>query len=65
MTAQPAEPGPQHDVTHPDEAPGFFDDEFTPEVFAAEQERHRAWVAAGRPGAVPHAEAMRRLFGDT
>ena len=25
-------------------------------------ERHRAWVAAGRPGAVPHVEARRILL---
>jgi len=42
----------------------FFDDEFTPEVFAAEQERYQTWVAAGRPGAMTSAEVRRRLFGE-
>jgi hypothetical protein len=27
-------------------------------------EAYRAWSAAGRPGAVPHAEARRLLLGD-
>jgi hypothetical protein len=65
MTAQPAEPERQHNLILPDDAPpGFFDDQLTPEIFAAEVERHRVWVAAGRPGAMTGAEARRRLLGD-
>jgi hypothetical protein len=31
---------------------------------AAAMEEYREWVAAGRPGAVPHAEARRMLLRD-
>jgi hypothetical protein len=31
---------------------------------AAALEEYREWSAAGRPGAIPHAEARRLLLGD-
>ncbi|HEY7014145.1 MAG TPA: hypothetical protein VH480_15395 [Streptosporangiaceae bacterium] len=37
-------------------------DEPTEAEIAEAIERHRAWVAAGRPGAVPHVEARRILL---
>jgi hypothetical protein len=52
MTARPAEPVPDAD---PDEAA----------TAAAALREYRAWVAAGRPGAVSHEEAMAELLGDT
>ena len=35
-----------------------------PETGGAAAEQYRAWSAAGRPGAVPQAEARRLLLGD-
>jgi hypothetical protein len=52
MTAHPAEPVPDAD---PDEAA----------TAAAALREYREWVAAGRPGAVSHEEAMAELLGDT
>jgi len=52
MTAHPAEPVPDAD---PDEAA----------TAAAAIREYREWVAAGRPGAVSHEEAMAELLGDT
>ena len=52
MTAHPAEPIPDSD---PEEAA----------IAAADLREYREWVAAGRPGAVSHEEAMAELLGDT
>jgi len=52
VTAHPAEPVPDAD---PDEAA----------TAAAALREYREWVAAGRPGAVSHEEAMAELLGDT
>ena len=52
MTAHPAEPIPDSD---PDEAA----------IAAAVLREYQEWVAAGRPGAVSHEEAMAELLGDT
>jgi hypothetical protein len=51
MTAHPAVPAPDAD---PDEATAA----------AAALTEYREWVAAGRPGAVSHEEAMGELLGD-
>jgi hypothetical protein len=51
MTAYPAGPAPDAD---PDEAA----------VAAAALREYQEWVAAGRPGAVSHEEAMAELLGD-
>ena len=51
MTADPVGPAPDAD---PDEAA----------VAAAALREYQEWVAAGRPGAVSHEEAMAELLGD-